>query len=399
MEIKRVLLTLLVLSLVNIGLLVVLLYRSSNWPGAYHALITYAIKKLQYLDYSGSATNTDPEHILKEKPLELPRATKNDTAVSNLSPPSQYESDEEASVLDDNIMGVNSNNLMVKPDRYVQVIKLRSKLPMNHFRKTLQNYRSVRKTHRSTKLPVTYELGDSLSTESVTIRVRNSSRTFDISKSFTFPHFKCILRDNRRMAETPWIIELAKIMSKINEKTIFAITVNQGYKDSLLNWLISAVFKGGLSLDRILVISLDQGIQEFLQGHGIACIYVPVKSLFNSLVSHYWIEEYGLVMFTRISVVRLLNHWGYSVVIIDTDALVLHDPQPLFDKYPSSSIVASSGTQPRTLYDVWNTTACNGFILLRSSQEIGKFYNFIFSINFSTWLEFEVHAKNRSKLG
>ena len=369
MEIKRVLLTLLVLSLVNIGLLVVLLYRSSNWSGAYHTLITYAIKKLQYLDYSINATNRDPEHILKEKPLEL--VTKNDTVVSNLSPPSQYESDEEESVLD-NSMGVN--NLMVKPDRYVHVIKLQSKLPLNRFRKTLQNLRPLRKTHRLTKQSVSYHSGDSLSGESVTIRVKNSSRTFNISKSFIFPHFKCILRDNRQMAETPWIIELANIMSKINEKTIFAITVNQGYKDSLLNWLISAVFKGGLSLDRILVISLDQGIQEFLQGHGIACIYVPVKSLFNSLVSHYWIEEYGLVMFTRISVVRLLNHWGYSVVIIDTDALVLHDPQPLFDKYPSSSIVASSGTQPRTLYDVWNTTACNGLILLRSNQEIGNFY-------------------------
>ena len=370
MEIKRILLTLLLLSLVNIGLLVVLLYRSSNWSGTYHTLITYAIKKLQYLDYSVNATNKEPEHILKEKPLEL--ATKNDTAVSNLSPPLLYESDKE-SILDDN-MGVN-NNIMVKPDRYVHVIKLQSKLPLNRFRKTLQNYRPLRKTHRSTKPP---ELGDSLSAESVTIRIdcSNSSRTFNISKSFTFPHFKCILRDNRQMAETPWIIELAKIVSKINEKTIFAITVNKGYKDSLLNWLISAVFKGGLSLDRILVISLDQGIQEFLHGHGIACIYVPVKSLFSSLVSHYWIEEYGLVMFTRISVVRLLNHWGYSVVIIDTDALVLHDPQPLFDKYPYSSIVASSGTQPRTLYDVWNTTVCNGLILLRSNQEIGKLYHF-----------------------
>ena len=366
MEIKRVLLTLLLLSLLNIGLLIVLLYRSSNWSGTYHALITYAIKQLQHLDYNVNATHK--EHILGEKSLEL--ATKNDIVISSLSPPSQYESDQDTNLLDDN-MRVNNK---VKPDRYVQIIKLQSKLPLGRFQKSLQNLKLLRKSHHSSKKPVYYALGDSLSTESVTIQVDNSSQAFNISEDFTFPHFKCILRDNRQMVETPWISELAKIMSKTREKMIFAITVNQGYKESLLNWLITAVFKGGVSLNRILVISMDQDIQEFLHWHKISCIYVPVKSLFNSLKSRYWIDEYGLVMFTRISVVRLLNHWGYSVVIIDTDALILQDPQPLFDKYPASSIIASGGTQPRTLYGVWNITVCNGLILLRSNQEIGKIF-------------------------
>jgi hypothetical protein len=377
MEIKRIMLSLLLLSVVNIGLLMVLLYRSTNWTGTYHSLIKYAIKRLQYLDYGVNATNT--EQILKEKRLEL-TTKKDNMVVSNLAPsPSlQYESDQEAEsdVLDDYVkIADHDSKVTVKSDRYVHIIKLQSKLPSNRFRKSLQNFRPSRKPRRSSMgKQVSYELGYSLSMESVTIRVKNNSRSFNIAKNFTFPHFKSILRDNTVMAETPWINELAKIMSNINEKTIFAITVNQGYKDTLLNWLISAVFKGGLSLDKILVISLDQSIQEFLQGHGITCIYIPVKSLFSSLISHYWIEEYGLVMFTRISVVRLLNHWGYSVVIIDTDALVLHDPQPLFDEYPSSSIVASSGTQPRTLFGIWNTTACNGLILLRSNPEIGNLF-------------------------
>ena len=355
----------------------VLLYRSSNWTGTYHTLIKYAIKKLQYLDHGVNATDT--EQVLNSKKNTLEMITKKDVENLQLTPnPSlSYESDREADVPDDHIMRVadRDDKVMVKSDRYVQIIKLQSKQPLNRFRKTLQNFRLSRKIQRSSaSKQIPYELGDSMSMGSVTIQVKNSSRVFNISKSFTFPHFKSILRDNSVMAKTPWIIELAKIMSNINEKTIFAITVNQEYKDTFLNWLISAIFKGGLSLNRILVISLDQSIQKFLQGHGITCIYIPVKSLFNSLISHYWIGEYGLVMFTRISVVRLLNHWGYSVVIIDTDALVLHDPQPLFDQYPSSSIVASSGTQPRTLFDVWNTTACNGLILLRSNPEMGNYY-------------------------
>lgn len=365
MEIKRILLTLLLLSLVNIGLVTLLLSRSSNWSGTYHTFITYAIKQLQNLDTGENAVPT--EHILGEKSLRL--TTKNDTVMS---PQLQYEFEQEADLLDYNMK-------MVKPDRYIQVIKLQSKRPLNRFQKSLQNMKFLRKTHHHSNKNVKPALGESLSTEAVTIQVENSSETFSISKNFTFPHFKCILRDNRQMAEMTWISELAKIMSKTSEKTVFAITVNQGYKDSFLNWLITAVFKGGVSLDRILVISLDQDIQIFLQQHKISCIYVPTKSLFSSLKSHYWINEYGLVMFTRISVVRLLNHWGYSVVIIDTDALVLQDPQSLFDKYPASSIIASGGTQPRSLYSVWNITICNGFILVRSNQETGK----IFSINFT----------------
>ena len=354
MEVKRILLTLLLLSLVNIGFLILLLYKSSNWSGTYHTLITFTIKKLQYLDNS-LATTTEP--ILDEKPLEL--TTKNDTAASN--PNSSPEQKQE--------LDSSKKTKLEKPNHYVRASKL---TPLNRYRRPSQTW--LKTSHSSNKKPApkTQQSGDS--SGPVTVWVDdNSSRIFTISKNFTFPHFKCILKDIKKIVGTPWVKELAQIMARSNEQTIFAITVNAGYKESLLNWLISAVFKGDLSLNRILVISLDKNTQVFLQRHGITCIYVPTKSLFDSAKSHYRIDNYGLVMFSRISVIRLLNHWGFSVVIIDTDAIVLQDPQPLFDKYPASSIVASRGTQPLTLYAIWNVTICNGLILLRSTQEIGMF--------------------------
>ena len=163
---------------------------------------------------------------------------------------------------------------------------------------------------------------------------------------------------------------VAKIMANVRSEIVFAVTVNAAYKDSLLNSLISAALKGNMNfnLDQILVISLDKEIKDFLERHEILSVYVPPSSLFNSSSK---ISAYGLVMFTRVSVVRLLIHWGFSVVLVDTDAIILKDPRPLFDRHASSSIVASSGKQPLTLYKIWNIAVCNGLLLIRSRQDTG----------------------------
>ena len=358
---KKLLLTLLLLSLVNIGLMIFLLYRSSNWSGTYNSLIEYAISKLQPPDRRGNATHQTDLIIDGESFNSL--TSKYDSQMFTRSSQQKV---------------ADSSNVKINPmklNRYLKIENLQSKqFPLNAYRKSLQALKRWRsKSHQFSRglLPKIDYL-QSRSSEPVTIHVENSSRTFVISENFTFPHFKCILFDNRKMAKTQWVKDLASLMARSKETTIFAVTVNEGYKESLFNWLISAVLKGGVSLARILVISLDINIERFLKRHKILCVFVPIQPLFNSARSHYLIDNYGLVMFTRISVIRLLNHWGYSVVNVDTDALILRDPQPLFDKYPFSSIVASSGTQPRTLYSVWNTTICNGLILLRSNKKIGK---------------------------
>lgn len=370
MELKRVLLTLLALSLVNIGLMMILLYRSSNWSGAYHSLVEFAISKLHSLDKQGSAQTHETDLILGGESF-IRLTIKNNGSTSQMRTSRQEEVNEKA-----------ESNVKLTPMRLNQYWKRIEKsqpkqLPLNAYQKSLQalkrwRYRRFNRLNRGS-LPQQIDYSQKRSSEPVTIRIENSSSTFIISENFTFPHFKCVLFDNRKMAKTQWVMDLANLMAKKSkEMTIFAVTVNEGYKESLFNWLISAILKGGVSLDRILVISLDVSIEKFLNHHNISCVFVPIQSLFDSARSRYLIDNYGLVMFTRVSVIRLLNHWGYSVVNVDTDALILRDPQPLFDKYPSSSIVASSGTQPRTLYSVWNTTICNGLILLRSNQEMGK---------------------------
>ena len=342
MDIGRTVIILLLLSIVNIGGVLILLFRSSNWN--HHQSISVSFKQV-HVQHLERLHNEGDEYVYLEVTTPASHTSKNTSVARLRIPPSQRT---------------------VERRGEIKKYKLTPRLPLRRM--------NTSKSQRAGDTPYIYghklkrEAAKSQADAAVTVRKDGRSYTFNISKDFTFPHQKCILRDTAVIAETPWVKDLAMAVAKRYVKTIFALTASDAYKESLFNWLISAVLGARLSLEQMLVIAMDRKTHDLLQEHGIVSVHVPPTSVFGKTSR---ISAYGLVMFTRISVVRLLNHWGFSVVIIDTDAIVLRDPQPLFDEHPSSSIVASKGFQPKKLYDVWNATMCNGLLLIRSSGHTG----------------------------
>lgn len=73
----------------------------------------------------------------------------------------------------------------------------------------------------------------------------------------------------------------------------------------------------------------------------------------------------------RLTFFRLLNHWGYDVVMYDSDAVVLKNPQPLFDANQGVELVGSAGKGPESIGHVWGRTICTGVLLLRTSPGLG----------------------------
>ena len=140
---------------------------------------------------------------------------------------------------------------------------------------------------------------------------------------------------------------------------------NSAYKEVLLNWLISAAFIAAISLEQILVVALDNPLWRLMHDRGFQSVFVPPSSLTRDTTL------FGQIMFTRLSVMRLLNHWEFDVAMIDTDALLLKDPWPLFEQFPDSDIVASQGKFPSELSSQWGTALCVGVILIRSSNQTG----------------------------
>ena len=56
----------------------------------------------------------------------------------------------------------------------------------------------------------------------------------------------------------------------------------------------------------------------------------------------------------------------------DSDAVVLKNPQPLFEANAGVELVGSAGKGPESIGRVWGRTICTGVLLMRSSPDLGE---------------------------
>ena len=201
----------------------------------------------------------------------------------------------------------------------------------------------------------------------VSLVVSDSPPQFSLSDIFHFPHPRAS-KVTDIIGKYSWIEELKSTVKDWKQnRQIIMVTSNSAYTEVLLNWLISAALV--IPLKQILIIALDEPVWHLLHNRGFQSVFVPPSSLIKKSRE---ITLFGQIMFTRLSVMRILNHWGFDVAMIDTDALLLKDPWPLFEhEYPDSSIVASQGKFPSELSTKWGTALCVGVILIRSSNQTG----------------------------
>lgn len=151
------------------------------------------------------------------------------------------------------------------------------------------------------------------------------------------------------------------------------ISSDAAYKELLLNWLITAVVRANVALGSILVLSISPVLHELLQSKDIPSVYIPPESVLNPIVP---LEDYSTpeqIKIIRLTVMRLVNHWGVDVALYDTDAILLKNPNPLF-QHTTADIISAYGTFPQSLYRKWGVTVCIGMLLLRSSLWTGIYY-------------------------
>lgn len=207
----------------------------------------------------------------------------------------------------------------------------------------------------------------SISPTTASLIVSEDPPQLSLSDSFHFPHPRAS-KVTDVTEKYSWIEELKSIVKDWKQKKqIIIVTSNFAYTEVLLNWLISAALV--VPLNQILVIALDKPVWSLMHNKRFWSVFVPPSSLTKNSRE---ITLFGQIMFTRLSVIRLLNHWGFDVAMIDTDAILLKDPWPLFAyDYPDSSIVASQGKFPSELSAKWGTALCVGVVLIRSSNQTG----------------------------
>lgn len=204
---------------------------------------------------------------------------------------------------------------------------------------------------------------------------------FVIQNNFTLPMPRLTL-PIYDLITRKWMEELQNYLYQIpphsTSSPISIVACDSKFKDVLLNWLISAMVKTQQPLlSHVLILSLDQPLHSMLAGHGFDSILVePCELLASSILqkveaSHR--KGFYVVMVLRLTVMRLMNHWGYDVANYDTDAIILRNPERLYyDDFSSSDLIGSRGKFPTSVRNVFGLTLCAGVFMVKSTPEIGR---------------------------
>ena len=182
------------------------------------------------------------------------------------------------------------------------------------------------------------------------------------------------IKSREELQESECVSELYNFLLSLDKSV--SPHVNMVFGDSqhtnlVLNWIIAALLRLEPPLHNVMVISLDRLLCDTLVAMKLplTCIVVSVECIFASSSQH---DDWGKRVMVRQPVLRLINYWGYDVAAYDSDAVLLRNPQPLYDERPHMSVLASSGTYPDDLSREWGFTLCTGTLILRASPSIGK---------------------------
>ena len=170
-----------------------------------------------------------------------------------------------------------------------------------------------------------------------------------------------------------WVKDLQTfLLSKVDGKwPIALVSSNMAYRASLLNWLVHALVRlGDDTIKNVLVISMDKELHKILQERTLPSLLIPPSTL-SKVRRNQW-REVREVEVARLIVMRLVNLWGYDVVNYDNDAIVLKNPQSLYDLHPDSDLIGSESFMPIDLHKRWGVTLCMGTVLLRASTATGE---------------------------
>ena len=190
---------------------------------------------------------------------------------------------------------------------------------------------------------------------------------------FPYPN---ITRSPREMLNSPWATELkAKLDAAKIGKQLTYVTVSMNYFPVLINWLIYAKINAMPILENLLVVCMDKPSHEVLNRKGILSQMVSINDIIYSIKDMDGSGIFSARVITRLTVLRLLNYWGYDVLIMDIDALLINNIQPVLDHFHESDIIMSTANAknciPSASRKLWGFCLCIGLLLIRGNANTG----------------------------
>ena len=197
-----------------------------------------------------------------------------------------------------------------------------------------------------------------------------TARDFPIAWPFHFPQPRYSL-STRQLLQSQWVTNLQTFLRTVQGKQVSVVTSSIEHTDILFNWLISAYLVAKPPLKNVLVLTLDKSLHDLAEDHGFASLYVSPEMVIDPKAQIH--RVFSQVHVVRLAVLRLMNHYGYDVVNYDCDAILLKNPQTVFDSHKEADMIGTFGKGPNHLYTKWGVTLNTGVMLLRSNAKLGKF--------------------------
>lgn len=173
----------------------------------------------------------------------------------------------------------------------------------------------------------------------------------------------------------PWVTRLHQLLvltSGNKSPQINLVVADHHSIELLLNWLIAALVRLTDPLQNVVILGLDKFVCDLLQPHNITCLYINPGTFIREDSGYFGFSRLFTAPQTRLLVARLINYWGYSFASYDTDAVILKNPQPLYDKYKEVNVIAgAAGRWPYWSIEEWGFAVCLGAILVRSGPATG----------------------------
>ena len=169
---------------------------------------------------------------------------------------------------------------------------------------------------------------------------------------------------------TDWVWDLHHTVELLPGRQVTLLVSDSKYLDVSVNWLAHSILYAFQPLSSILIISFDAFTHLALHRKGFHSVYIPPHSIMKS---KNFTSRFAYIWVTRLTVMRILNYWNYTVLVFDSDAIMLKNIQPLLDKFNNSDIISSAGSYPFDLHHKWAVpTLCMGVFLIKSSPATGK---------------------------
>ena len=175
----------------------------------------------------------------------------------------------------------------------------------------------------------------------------------------------------------PWVQDLQRYVNATaytRSPQISLVVADKTCLDLLLNWLIAALVRLEEPLHNVVVLGLDAEVCHLLSAHSITCIFTdPESFIINPQLAHFRFSKRFIGPQTRLLAGRLLNYWGYSFASYDTDAIVLRNPQSIYDAHTEAHVIGGAGQHwPDWAHAKWGFALCPGAVMIRNSTPTGE---------------------------